>query len=314
MSFNQDSVGLASTHVAIWQEPTRTAWVWSPRYLVSYPATFWPWQVPEARPPHLCSGGIMTQVVVGRQKARECAPTAQHSPENLVWGILCRFRKRSIQASTQGPVPHWSPLGSLLGLPLGLKSNITLTSGDLRDLRKAIGICSPPTPPPRDCSISSSGALISCPLPGIWKVSQPHCARQPGHPQPLRVILPFSWPWATFPGTPVPSLPWWWEPSQTAGKAMWWLSWGMKRKIKDELPASALWGLGRGRCAESAATGVMTQGQPSLRSQEGMSSLAFFSDSAGTDIPLGMPPPRHPCSANTYDHNYHSLGLDSFQV
>ena len=67
---------------------------------------------------------------------------------------------------------------------------------------------------------------------------------------------------------------------------MWWLSWGMKRKIKDELPASALWGLGRRQCAESATTGVMTQGQPGLRSQEGMSSLAFFSDSAGTDIPL----------------------------
>ena len=67
---------------------------------------------------------------------------------------------------------------------------------------------------------------------------------------------------------------------------MWWLSWGMKRKIKDELPASALCSLGCMQCAESATTGVMIQGQPSLRSQEGMSSLAFFSDSAGTDIPL----------------------------
>lgn len=75
---------------------------------------------------------------------------------------------------------------------------------------------------------------------------------------------------------------------------MWWLSWGMKRKIKDELPASALCRLGRMQCAESATTGVMIQGQPSLRSQEGMSSLAFFSDSVGTDIPLGIPPPRHP--------------------
>lgn len=75
---------------------------------------------------------------------------------------------------------------------------------------------------------------------------------------------------------------------------MWWLSWGMKRKINDELPASALCSPGRTQCAESAPTGVMIQGQPGLRSQEGMSSLAFFSDSAGTDIPLGIPPPRHP--------------------
>ena len=48
---------------------------------------------------------------------------------------------------------------------------------------------------------------------------------------------------------------------------MWWLSWGMKRKINDELPASALCSPGRTQCAESAPTGVMIQGQPGLRSR-----------------------------------------------